>query len=1246
MDPISAIANIYAVYQLVSVVGAACFRYAQGVRRADSEVHSTIDEIQKFQNSLRDLSAMLQDERQYSSGKGTEDRLQSLRYIMAEDSILLKNCKEDFEKLHTKLMEHEKKAGFRGQAKALVNKLKWPLKHEDVERVLDGMRSVADQIRGAQQIDVTAMTRTIDTTTKENYVVTKENNIILKAVDSASRETGETITELKKGEASCANSHVDACSKTDNNPLAEKDRKEREDQEKVDRMKNDFVSWLRHVDYDENHNIACNARNTEANTGTWFTGGSRYTEFKNSENCLLWLHGDPGSGKTVLAATAIEDLKAMSVESKFAIAYWYFNGNDTSKRNLDDCARALLVQLLYAFNKPPSAIEDLWNEKSNGKEKPKTSDLTATLSRLVSREEMTFYIVLDALDESDEDDFEKLLKLLEALLSTDNRHVRIMVTSRTPMKETFYEQIREQASFYDMSFIDIAIEREAVDADIRAHVEHKLATDAKLSKWPVDIRDTILKTLLDGAEGMQVSASENMLKVTNYLRRFRWVDCQLDALRRCKTPMAVKNTLKRLPKNLEEQYRRDLVNISGNDAPTVFTILKWLAFPQRKLRLEEAAEMVAVVFDEGDAYFEPDLKQFDSKVILTMCGSLTRIDENKAGVNHLGESVQDVTYLTTSHKTVLDFLASEELRVGPLEPARLTRADSRYQMALSCLTYLHWLFEDVPDLNEDNLGNYPCARLSAEYFDDFIRDVIADKASIDMSRLNELTIQLMDSPEMMLKWVQLCDPNNDWRRVNFQLTPKDVETPLYYAALLGLDDVLRHYIEQGNDVNCTSDIGYGTPLVAAAAQGRKMCAQILLEAGAEPNKWARREWGRPLAVAIENDNIEVVKLLLEHDVVDVSCLRHDYEPDHLSRAATNEASEKSKDDSSKTDKIIDDVNEQLEKISIDAANNADDVPNEPSDAIFEGPDNIDEWKESLVYIAVQYNSPRSLDMLLERKADVNIVGGKNRTALLSACSKGRADLALKLLDHGAGPTIYGSNWDNALIAACEGRVDSIELLSRLIKGGIDVNRRAHQLENLTALYSAVDVLELDAVKLLLDNGADVNTRGASLYDNALQVACARGHESIARLLLERGADTSFQGAGKHDNCLMAAAWCGHSKIVKMLLEAGVPADITGGVHKTPLISACQRGNEKGDYDEITRFLLEAGADPNTTISEDGEFKGFCPMICAKTLTQLKLLVEHGAEVNPAEEGDYAIPFLQAILDNEPEHVKFLLEHGK
>ena len=65
------------------------------------------------------------------------------------------------------------------------------------------------------------------------------------------------------------------------------------------------------------------------------------------------------------------------------------------------------------------------------------------------------------------------------------------------------------------------------------------------------------------------------------LCRFRWIECQLQTLRRCATPQAVQKALKDLPKSLEEYYIMTIGKIDESNRMSVKNLLRWVAFALR-----------------------------------------------------------------------------------------------------------------------------------------------------------------------------------------------------------------------------------------------------------------------------------------------------------------------------------------------------------------------------------------------------------------------------------------------------------------------------------------------------------------------------------------------------------------------------------------------------------------------------------------------------------------------------------------
>jgi hypothetical protein len=75
------------------------------------------------------------------------------------------------------------------------------------------------------------------------------------------------------------------------------------------------------------------------------------------------------------------------------------------------------------------------------------------------------------------------------------------------------------------------------------------------------------------------------------------------------------------------------------------------------------------------------------------------------------------------------------------------------------------------------------------------------------------------------------------------------------------------------------------------------------------------------------------------------------------------------------------------------------------------------------------------------------------------------------------------------------------------------------------------------VKLLLEKGADVESKDRYYGQTPLWCAAKKGHEAIMKLLLEKGADVeSKEGVGQTP--LSRAERGGHKAVVKLLLEKG------------------------------------------------------------------------------------------------------------
>ena len=196
-----------------------------------------------------------------------------------------------------------------------------------------------------------------------------------------------------------------------------------------------------------------------------------------------------------------------------------------------------------------------------------------------------------------------------------------------------------------------------------------------------------------------------------------------------------------------------------------------------------------------------------------------------------------------------------------------------------------------------------------------------------------------------------------------------------------------------------------------------------------------------------------------------------------------------------------------------------------------------------------------------------------------------------------------------LYAAAFGSVDAVKIL---LDAGADVNAKNALLVS-PLLWCAGD---LEKVRLLVSKGADVNARSKQGQTPLLIAASHDGASEIVKLLLDKGADASARGF-MNSTTLLSATYANDTAIVKLLLEKNVDINAKDVTGNTALMNAASYGNV-----EVTRMLLAKGADVNAaSVGEGQQMKN--GLIALGVLTPLHLSVAYGG----------------------PEEVKMLLDSG-
>ena len=205
----------------------------------------------------------------------------------------------------------------------------------------------------------------------------------------------------------------------------------------------------------------------------------------------------PGNKLSTYARSSavIEEVKALySSNPTVAIAYFYFDFNDTEKQRHDRFTRSLVEQLAWQSVNALAFLDSVVSRKQNANEQPKQEELELTLQQMLGDFEETF-IIIDALDECEER--EELILLLVKLKSWGGEKMHVLVTSR---KERDIEE-----GLAPLLTREIRLQSALVDKDICNYISERLRNDTKLRKWPTNVREEIERALIDGAQGMYVN---------------------------------------------------------------------------------------------------------------------------------------------------------------------------------------------------------------------------------------------------------------------------------------------------------------------------------------------------------------------------------------------------------------------------------------------------------------------------------------------------------------------------------------------------------------------------------------------------------------------------------------------------------------------------------------------------------------------------------------------------------------------
>ncbi|GLI72424.1 hypothetical protein PoHVEF18_000600 [Penicillium ochrochloron] len=575
--------------------------------------------------------------------------------------------------------------------------------------------------------------------------------------------------------------------------------------------------WLQPTPYDlERSEFSRHLESYLAGTGQWLLSTHAYQQWHGGDtNGLLWIKGIPGSGKSVMAASIIHQLRKENVP----VLFFFFRQIIDANHQPVGALRDWLCQII-PFSPPLQVkLKKEYVENRRSIDSLAANDLWKNIKFALSAFPKA-YCITDALDEMDQGNDDFLQDLVE-LGHWRPASLKVLILSR-PV-------VAVESVLRPFSVPFIRLEESLVDMDIAMYVQHRLRN----SSVPEEFWNLITEAVPGRANGL-----------------FLYARLSMDAF--LKPGADAQDVLKRLPADLNVMYNdllREHAKRSNVPDDLQLLILQSITHATRPLRLLELAELIKATHAPVGNCSLKEIKE----LVRAACGPLLQVlhDETVSVVHHSFTEFLKGFTRSTAH----DSSTYPILETGPTNQ-RLAKACLDY-LTSGCLDNLeikkrkkdHEFFFPKKDQQSGIRLQFPFLEYAATNW--YIHTRRAALAGMDLSSFYLVLDSFVANKQRFIAWLDI-----DW--------PKNVIqglTPLHAVAKTGLAQYASHLLQKGDaHPNAQSSCG-DPPVYWAASCGHADVAKILIDNGADPDGEAHEGY-KPLHVAASENRFEVVKVLL------------------------------------------------------------------------------------------------------------------------------------------------------------------------------------------------------------------------------------------------------------------------------------------------------------------------------------------------------------------------------------------------
>ncbi|KAH8193937.1 hypothetical protein TruAng_011895 [Truncatella angustata] len=251
----------------------------------------------------------------------------------------------------------------------------------------------------------------------------------------------------------------------------------------------EILDWLTPIDTAAQQ--ADFIRRRQPGTGQWLIESPEYSKWKAAKGEVLFCHGMPGAGKTILSSIVVDDLQEWQAVEDVGVCHFYCNFQRHDEQQLGNIVLSFLKQLAQVVATMPACLKALFDKHQARQSRPSLEETVKVLHSIAGLFSKVFCVV-DALDECKTVDGCQRQLITQLIDLSTSTGANVLATSRP------VPQIMER--FGNSVFLEVL----AIPSDIRKYVEGNIQDLPDFVSGEPSLVGEITNEIVKATDGMYV----------------------------------------------------------------------------------------------------------------------------------------------------------------------------------------------------------------------------------------------------------------------------------------------------------------------------------------------------------------------------------------------------------------------------------------------------------------------------------------------------------------------------------------------------------------------------------------------------------------------------------------------------------------------------------------------------------------------------------------------------------------------